>query len=133
MLSRTAMNLHAVEIKAFVPAPDFERSRQFYLDLGFEIPWSADGLAYVRLGSTAFLLQAFDAPGFSANFQMHLLVENVDDWHAHVTASGVAARFGVRVGEPEDRPWAMRDFTLFDPGGVLWRVAQPLPRTHEEA
>ena len=25
---------------------------------------------------------------------MHLLVENVDDWHAHVLAAGVPARFG---------------------------------------
>jgi hypothetical protein len=50
---------------------------------------------------------------------MHLLVENVDDWHANVRSSGVCDRFGVDVGEPENRPWAMRDFTLFDPSGVL--------------
>jgi uncharacterized glyoxalase superfamily protein PhnB len=24
-------------------------------------------------------------------------------------------------------PWGMRDFTLFDPSGVLWRVAQNVP------
>lgn len=118
------MNLAAVEVKAFVPAADLERSRQFYAALGFEIPWSSDGLAYVRHGSTGFLLQAFAEPAFIRNFQMHLLVEDVDAWHAHVLASGVVARFGVKVGEPEDRPWAMRDFTLFDPSGVLWRVAQ---------
>ena len=118
------MNLAAVEIKAFVPAPDFERSTQFYLALGFEIPWSDGGLAYVRHGDTSFLLQAFDQPGFAGNFQMHLLVENVDDWHAHVLASDVAGRFGVQVGEPADQPWGMRDFTLVDPGGVLWRIAQ---------
>ena len=60
---------------------------------------------------------------------MHLLVENVDDWHAR--AQTVAERFGVRIGDPEDRPWAMRDFTLFDPSGVLWRVAQNIPRQGE--
>ncbi|KRE90931.1 glyoxalase [Frateuria sp. Soil773] len=121
------MNLRTVEIKAFLPAPDFERSRQFYLALGFEIPWSSGDLAYVRHGDTSFLLQAFDAPAFARNYQMHLLVENVDDWHAHVLASGVAGRFATEVGEPEDRPWAMRDFTLLDPAGVLWRIAQNLP------
>lgn len=122
------MNLAAVEIKAFVPAADFALSRQFYTTLGFEIGWSSDDLAYLRHGGTSFLLQAFDEPGFSGNYQMHLLVENVDDWHAHVLATGVASRFGVKVGEPRDQPWAMRDFTLFDPSGVLWRVAQNLPR-----
>ena len=32
------MNLAAVEIKAFVPAADFERSRKFSSALGFENP-----------------------------------------------------------------------------------------------
>ena len=122
------MNLTAVEIKAFVPSQDFERSKQFYLALGFEIPWTSEDLAYVRHGATSFLLQAFYEAGHANNFQMHLLVENVDDWHAHIRASGVESRFGVAVGEPEDRPWAMRDFTLFDPSGVLWRIAQNIPR-----
>lgn len=118
------MNLTAVEIKAFVPALDLELSKRFYLALGFEVPWSSDDLAYVRHGNTSFLLQAFDARRFAKQYQMHLLVENVDDWHAHVIASGVAGRFGVAVGQPQDQSWAMRDFTLFDPSGVLWRVAQ---------
>ena len=121
------MNLSTVEIKAFLPALDFERSKQFYLALGFEVPWSSEDLAYVRHGETSFLLQHFPEPAFVKNYEMHLLVENVDDWHAHVVAADVAARFGVRVGEPEDQPWAMRDFTLFDPSGVLWRVAQNIP------
>jgi hypothetical protein len=120
------MNLAAVEIKAFVPAPDFPLSMQFYLALGFEIPFSDGELAYVRHGDTSFLLQAFDQPGFAQNFQMHLLVKNVDDWHAHVLSSGIAARFGVTVGDPADQPWGMRDFTLFDPAGVLWRIAQDI-------
>lgn len=121
------MNLAAVEIKAFVPASDFSQSKAFYLALGFEIPWSSDDLAYVRLGPTSFLLQAFDHPEFIRNFQMHLLVEDVDAWHAQVVACGATARFGVKLGEPQDQPWGMRDFTLFDPSGVLWRFAQNIP------
>lgn len=121
------MNLAAVEIKAFVPATDFELSKQFYLALGFEVPWSSEDLAYVRYGNTSFLLQAFNYPEFVKNFQMHLLVENVNDWHSQVLASGVVGRFGVRVDAPQDQPWGMRDFPLFDPSGVLWRVAQNIP------
>jgi hypothetical protein len=122
------LNLAAVEIKAFVPAADFALSKEFYVALGFEIPWSSEDLAYVRHGETSFLLQAFIEPEFIKNFQMHLLVENVDDWHAQVLSSGVVSRFGVKVGEPQDQPWAMRDFTLFDPSGVLWRLAQNIQR-----
>ena len=116
------MNLAPLEMKAFVPARDFVRSKAFYAKLGFDIPWSSDDLAYVHYGDTSFLLQAFYVPEHASNFMMHLLVEDVDDWHAHVLASGVVEEFGVRVDEPRDRPWRIRDFPLFDPTGVLWRI-----------
>lgn len=80
----------------------------------------------MRHADTSFLLQAFDHSEFVKNFQMHLLVENMDDWRAQFLASGVVERFGVRVDVPRDQPWGMRDFPLFDPSGVLWRVAQNL-------
>jgi len=41
-----------------------------------------------------------------------------------VRASDVEARFGVKASEPTDQPWGMRDFTLVDPSGVLWRIGQ---------
>ena len=121
------MNLATVEMKAFVPARDLSRSKAFYAALGFEIPWSSHDLAYVRFGSTSFLLQELFVPEHAANFMMHLLVENVDDWHRHVVASGVEQAFGARVGTPEDRPWRIRDFTLTDAAGVLWRIGQNIP------
>jgi|GEM_PF-6730317 len=36
------MNLTAREIKAFVPARDLAVSMEFYLALGFDVPWSSD-------------------------------------------------------------------------------------------
>ena len=72
------MTLSTVEIKAFVPAADFAVSKQFYVDLGFEVPWSDNELAYVRHGETSFLLQNFNEPTFIKNYQMHLMVEDVN-------------------------------------------------------
>ena len=126
-------NLNPVEIKAFVPARDFAASKAFYIALGFEVPWAGDELAYVRLGSTSFLLQKFFVPAHANNFMMHLLVENVDDWYEHVLASGVVQQFGVQVGQPADRPWGLRDFTLTDPTGVLWRIGQEIPGSVQTA
>jgi catechol 2,3-dioxygenase-like lactoylglutathione lyase family enzyme len=119
-------NLDVIEIKAFVPAQDFAQSMAFYEALGFTRASVGGGIASFRRGEASFLLQDFHVREHTQNFQMHLLVDNVDAWHA--MAKGVAERFEVRIGEPEDRPWAMRDFVLFDPSGVLWRIAQNLPR-----
>ena len=121
------MNLDAIEIKAFVPARDLALSKAFYTALGFEVPWSSDDLAYVRYGPTSFLLQQFFVAAHAGNFQMHLLVENVDGWYAHVVASGVVQRFAIRLEPPQDRPWRLRDFPMTDPAGVLWRIGQNLP------
>ena len=116
------MNLRVVEIKAFVPAKDMAASLEFYRALGFQVPWESPDLACVHHGECSFLLQKFQAPGHAENFMMHLLVENADDWHAHVLASGMVEKYGLRVDAPEDRPWRLRDFPMVDPGGVLWRV-----------
>lgn len=121
------MSLDAIEIKAFVPAHDFAVSKAFYAALGFEVPWSSEDLAYIRHGSTSFLLQAFFVPGHADNFMMHMLVESADDWHAHVLASGVVQNFGVRIEAPQDRPWGLRDFSLTDPSAVLWRIGHNIP------
>ena len=121
------LNLVTVEIKAFVPARDFELSKEFYRAVGFTLAWSSEELAYFHCGQASFLLQNFFVQEHAQNFQMHWLVESVDHWHARITALDVANRFGVDVGIPEDRPWAMRDFVLFDPTGVLWRIAQNIP------
>ncbi|MDG9923942.1 MULTISPECIES: VOC family protein [unclassified Pseudomonas] len=117
-------NLNTTEIKAFVPAKDFERSKAFYQDLGFRMASDGHGVAYFHHGNSSFLLQDFYVREQAENFVMHLLVEDVDAWHRHVSESGLAERYGVRMGDLVDQPWKMREFVLFDPSGVLWRIAQ---------
>ena len=124
-----APNFAVVEIKAFIPAKNFTLSMEFYEALGFTRASVFEDIAYFHCGESSFLLQDFFVQEHTANYQMHLLVENVDVWHEK--AKAVGARFNVQVGEPETQPWAMRDFTLFDPSGVLWRIAQNLPKQAE--
>lgn len=117
-------NLKAVEIKAFVPARDFALAKRFYEDLGFTIAWSDADLAYVRCGDCSFLLQNFYNPEHAGNFMMHMLVADADAWWRHVENSQLVTKYGVQAAPPEDRPWRMRDFTIADPTGVLWRIGQ---------
>ena len=121
-----APNLAVVEVKAFVPAKSFALSMEFYEALGFTRASVFEDIGYFHCGESSFLLQDFFVQEHAANFQMHLLVESVDAWHEKATA--VAERFNVKIGEPQNQPWAMRDFTLFDPSGVLWRIAQNIPK-----
>jgi catechol 2,3-dioxygenase-like lactoylglutathione lyase family enzyme len=131
-------NTDPIELKAYVPAKDFELSKQFYRDLGFTLCWGAEGdLAYFHYGDhgspgkVGFLLQRFYVKEFAENFMMHLLVKDVDAWWAGIQEKKITEKYGVRAGPPEDRPWQMRDFVLFDPSGVLWRIAQAMPLKQE--
>ena len=115
-------DLTAIEIKAFVPAKNFERSKSFYHDLGFTVAWSSDDLAYIRHGNASFLLQKF--PQGIENFMMHLLVKDVDAWWARVQDQGIVAKYGVMIEAISDKPWGLRDFAMSDPSSVLWRIGQ---------
>jgi catechol 2,3-dioxygenase-like lactoylglutathione lyase family enzyme len=118
------VNLRAIEIKAFVPAKDFARSKQFYQDLGFTLASDGGGVAYFHHGEVSFLLQDFYVAELADNLMMHLLVEDVDAWRARIVAAGIAQTYGVKLTEIVQQPWRMRDFALTDPSGVLWRIAQ---------
>ena len=117
-------NMTTVEAKAFVPSKDFALSKRFYQDLGFDLAWSSEDLACFRQGNASSLLQNFYVSEHAANFMMHLLVEDVAAWWGHVQAQGLAAKYGVKVEPPADRPWGLRDFAIVDPTGVLWRIGQ---------
>ena len=55
---------------------------------------------------------------------LHLLVEDVDAWWAKLKEAGIAERYRAQISPIKQRPWRMRDFVLFDPSGMLWRIAQ---------
>jgi catechol 2,3-dioxygenase-like lactoylglutathione lyase family enzyme len=118
------MSLRAIELKAFVPAKDFALSRRFYADLGFVESSETGGIAYFHHGDVSFLLQDFYDRALAENLVLHLLVEDVWAWHDRLVAAGLAARYGVKQSGVVQQPWRMRDFTLHDPSGVLWRIAE---------
>lgn len=119
-------NLEAIELKAFVPAQNFQLSKEFYSALGFELKWSSEAMAYFAYKNTSFLLQNFYVKEHAENYMMHLLVENVDDWWNKLKNSDIEEKFGIDFGYPDDRDWGIRDFAFLDPSGVAWRIGQDI-------
>ncbi len=118
------MSLRVVELKPFVPARDSALSRRFYADLGFTEASEVGGVAYFHHEEASFLLQDFYNKELAENLMLHLLVGSVDAWHERIANTGLAQEYGVRQSQVVQQPWHMRDFTLSDPSGVLWRIAQ---------
>jgi uncharacterized glyoxalase superfamily protein PhnB len=120
---KMANNLNSVEMKAFVPAKNYQLSKQLYRDMGFTMKSDGHGVAYFSFGNVAFLLQDFYDPDLAKNFMIHLLVENATDWHKELTSKGLAEKYEIEISQPTEQPWRMTDFTVTDPSGVRWRIA----------
>jgi uncharacterized glyoxalase superfamily protein PhnB len=116
--------LESLEIKAFVPAREFELSKRFYQDLGFTMASDDAGIAYFHHGECSFLLQDFYEPVHAENFMMHLLVSDVQSWHQHIIDTGIAEKYAVMLSDITHQPWGMNDFVIYDPSGVLWHFSE---------
>ena len=111
--------LKTIELKAFVPAKDFELSKQFYQDVGFTLASDSDGIASFRQDNVSFFLQNFYVKELAENFMMHLSVENVDAWWAHIQARSIATKYGVKTLPPGTKPVAYAGLILSIPQGVM--------------
>ena len=111
-------------LRPFVPAKDFEISKQFYADLSFRIEPLGDSIAAMHLGPHSFLLQDFYVEEWANNFVMHMLVDDLDAWWEHLTSLDIASRYGVKSPRaPKLESWGLNVAYMFDPAGVLWHIA----------
>ncbi len=111
-------------IRPFVPAEDFERSKQFYETLGFEKVLDGE-VAIFNAGSGGFILQRYFQKDWAENLMMQLMVDDLDAWWAHIDALDLPSKFGVQPPKPPAmQAWGLRVAYVYDPCGVLWHVAQ---------
>ncbi len=108
-----------LDLLVYTPAEDFELSKRFYSDLGFEMTEGWGGTMDCRLGGAAFRLQNYYVKDWAENFMMKFRVEDVQAWHEHAKAVIDNGSFGnARVSDPE----MIGDTAIvhvWDPCGVL--------------
>jgi uncharacterized glyoxalase superfamily protein PhnB len=79
----------------------------------------------MQIGAHSFLLQNFFVEEWAANFMMHVLVTNLDEWWKHIASLDLAGRYGVQSPRaPKLEPWGLNVAYVFDPSGVLWHSAE---------
>jgi len=124
-LARTVMAMRPI-----VPAKDFEISKRFYIELGFEPKTLTDRLVEMQLGAFSFILQAYYVQQWADNFVMHMRVSDVKVWWDHIDGLDLASRYGVETRAPQMEDWGLVA-SVVDPSGVLWRIAEaPAPHSN---
>lgn len=107
------------DLKAYVPAKDFELSKRFYSALGFAMSEGWGGTADFELGGSRFRLQNYYVADWANNFMMVMRVDDVDAWHRLATEVARDPDFAaIRVAEIEE-VGGSRVLHVVDPSGVL--------------
>jgi lactoylglutathione lyase len=116
---------------------DLERSKAFYQKVfDLRVLFEDANSAVFKFANTLInLLKTSSAhdlikpslvasPAAGSRFQLTIPVDDVDAMCAELEARGVDLLNG-----PMDRAWGVRTASFADPGGHIWEIAQPLPRT----
>ena len=74
-----------LSLEPFVPSgSNFEKSKEFFIELGFKINWEVDGYAGFQRDECRFILQRYDQPDFAQNFMLSIKVSNVEEFRQQV-------------------------------------------------
>jgi len=116
------MQHQALSIRAFLGSKDFETSRNFYRDLGFEETVLSHNMSVFQMGNLAFYLQDAYVADWINNTMVFLEVENVDLFYKQLVALDLPSRYDtVKLIPIRQEAWGKECF-LHDPSGILWHI-----------
>ena len=120
------MNHRANSIRPFIGARDFEVSRNFYRDLGFEEKVLSPQLSVFNSGKLAFYLQNAYVKDWVDNTMVFMEVKDVSRFWDELQELGLEEKHrdhNVRLVPPRTMDWG-RECFVHDPSGILWHFGE---------
>ena len=114
----------AVSIRPFIGAHDFELSRSFYRDLGFQEVILTPDMSLFKTSNLGFYLQNAAVKDWIDNTMIFLEVEDVTSFWQNLVALDLTGRYkNVRLHPIRSESWGSECF-LHDPSGILWHFGE---------
>ena len=118
------MEHKAISIRPFIGAKNFDTSRSFYRDLGFEETVLSHNMSVFKTGQLAFYLQDAYVQDWIDNTMIFLEVDNVDLYWKDLSALGLITKYeNVRLTPIKTHDWG-RECFMHDPSGILWHFGE---------
>ncbi len=118
------MEHKAKSIRPFIGAKDYEVSRSFYRDLGFEESAISDNMSYFKTEGLGFYLQNAYVQDWIDNTMIFLEVDNAERyWNELLTLNLPLKYLGVKLTPIRHLDWGKECF-LHDPSGILWHFGE---------
>ena len=113
-----------ISLQPFVPSgKEFEKSREFFAELGFNLTWSDSDYAGFERDGCKFILQRYDRRDFAENFMLTVRVSNAAEFRQNVLDKKLPEKFGIKIGEITAQPYG-KEVNIIDVAGVCWHFVE---------
>ena len=123
-VNHKSMEHQAKSIRPFIGAKNFEESRNFYQDWGFEETVLSYNMSVFKTDCIAFYLQDAYVQDWIDNTMLFLEVEDVEQyWHKLVALNLTEKYKNTRISPIKMYDWGKECF-VHDPSGILWHIGE---------
>lgn len=114
------MQHKAKSIRPFIGSENFETSRNFYTDLGFQEVVLAHNMSLFQNDTIGFYLQDAYVKDWIDNTMVFMEVEDVEEFWNNLVPLNLSAKYpSAKVLPIKSYDWGKECF-LIDPSGILW-------------
>jgi catechol 2,3-dioxygenase-like lactoylglutathione lyase family enzyme len=118
------MQHKAVSMRPFIGAKDFQLSRSFYRDLGFEEVVLGDDMSLFKTDALGFYLQDAYVKDWIDNTMVFMEVQDVFRFWQELLALNLTDKYETaRLVPIRTYDWG-RECFVHDPSGVLWHFGE---------
>jgi len=111
-------------IRPFVGAKNFEESRAFYRDLGFEETVLEHNFSVFKKDDIAFYLQDYYAKEWIENTMIFIEVEDTEEYYLELSALNLPQKYpSAKLSPVKTMDWGKECF-LHDTSGILWHFGE---------
>jgi hypothetical protein len=118
------MEQSAQAIRPFIGAKDFDLSRSFYRDLGFEEVVLTNDMSLFKTSRIGFYLQKAYIKDWVDNSMIFVEVADVENYWKKLLALNLTTKYKqVKLTPIKHYDWGKECF-VHDPSGILWHFGQ---------
>lgn len=110
-------------IQPFIPTIDYDVSKQFYLDFGFELSYEDDSLGLFKKDKVSFFIQRAYEKLWAENTMFQLYTDDIEQMLE--LAKTLTQKYPMTKHTDITQAHYGKTFHLLDPAGVLWHVTDP--------
>ncbi len=118
------MQHKAKSIRPFIGSKDFNLSRSFYRDLGFQENVISHNMSYFQTEGFGFYLQDYYLQDWIDNTMVFMEVDGVEHFWNQLQALNLTTKYDtVKLVPVKHLDWGKECF-VHDPSGVLWHFGE---------